>query len=101
MSYFPDYRKETDKLNEVDKAFITGFRIAVESMRGFFDNIDEDEKLSIENEITARVKTELEGWMECEEIEAVCSLFDRADYLPETIDLVDANAGAEPTEDEG
>ena len=50
MSYFPDYRKETDKLNEVDRAGITGFRIAVES-----------------------------------------AMFDNADYLPEGIDLVDAN----------
>lgn len=91
MSYFPDYRKETDKLNEVDKAFITGFRVAVESMKCFFDNIDDDEKLSIEKEITARVKEELEGWMEVEEIEAVCSLFDHADYLSEDIELVDAN----------
>lgn len=90
MSYFPDYRKETDKLSEVDRSFITGFRIAVESMKAFFDNIDDD-KLSIEKEITERVKDELEGWMETEEIEAVCSLFDHADYLGEDVELVDAN----------
>lgn len=91
MSYFPDYRKETDKLNEVDKAFITGFRVAVENMKCFFDNLDDDEMLSIEKEVTERVKDNLEGWMESEEIEAVCSLFDHAEYLPDDIDLEDAN----------
>lgn len=92
MSYFPDYRHETDKLNEVDKAFITGFRIAVESMKAFFDNnLDDDEMLSIEKEVTERVKDNLEEWMEIEEIEAVCSLFDHADYLPDDIELEDAN----------
>jgi hypothetical protein len=91
MSYIPDYRKETDKLNEVDKSFVIGFRIAVESMKTFFDNLDDEERLTIEKEITERVKVELERWMELEEIEAVCSLFDNADYLPENIELVDAN----------
>ena len=94
MSYFPDYRKETDKLNEVDRAGITGFRIAVESAMSFFDDeISYDEDLSIVKEITERLKARLEEWLECEEIEFVCSLFDNADYLPEDIELVDANEG--------
>ena len=94
MSYFPDYRKETDKLNEVDRAGITGFRIAVESAMSFFDDeISYDEDLSIVKEITERLKARLEEWLECEEIEFVCSLFDNADYLPEDTELVDANEG--------
>ena len=91
MSYFPDYRKETDKLNEVDKAAITGFRIAVESALTLFDNLDDENPLGIEKEIHERVKARLAEWLECEEIEFVCSLFDNADYLPEDIELVDAN----------
>ena len=92
MSYFPDYRKETDKLNEVDKAAITGFRIAFENVMSFFDNhLDDDEMISIEKEIGERLKARLEEWMEVEEIEFVCHLFDNADYLPEDTELVDAN----------
>lgn len=90
MSYFPDYRKETDKLNEVDRAGIAGFRIAVESAMRLFDNLD-DMSLCIEKEIIGRIKPRLEEWLECEEIEFVCSLFDNADYLPEDIELIDAN----------
>ena len=92
MTYFPDYRKETDKLNEVDRAAITGFRIAVESALCLFDNLDDENPLSIEKEIHERVKARLEEWLECEEIEFVCSLFDNADYLPEDTELVDANS---------
>ena len=91
MSYFPDYRHETDKLNEVDRSFITGFRIAVESMKAYFDNLDDDDRLTVEKEITERVKKALEDWMTFEEIEAVCSLFDHADYLGDDVELVDAN----------
>jgi hypothetical protein len=91
MTYFPDYRKETDKLNEVDKAAIAGFRIAVESAMCLFDNLDDENPLSIEKEITEKVKARLEEWMECEEIEFVCALFSEADYLPDDIELVDAN----------
>ena len=91
MSYFPDYRKETDKLNEVDRAGITGFRIAVESAMCFFDNLADEDGLSIENEIAERLKARLGEWLEIEEIEFVCSLFDNADYLPDDIELVDAN----------
>lgn len=88
MSYFPDYRKETDKLNEVDKAGITGFRIAVESALSFFDNLDDD-MLSIEKEIVERLKDRLKEWMTIEEIEFVCSLFDDEAY--DDVELTDAN----------
>lgn len=91
MSYIPDYRKETDKLNEVDRAGITGFRMAVESAMCLFDNLDDENALSIEKEITERIKARLAEWLEHEEIEFVCSLFDSADYLPDDIELVDAN----------
>lgn len=89
MSYFPDYRKETDKLNEVDKAGITGFRIAVKSAMCLFDNLYDEDALSVEKEIIARVKDRMEEWLECEEIEFVCSLFDNEDY--DDIELIDAN----------
>ena len=91
MSYFPDFRKETDKLNEVDRAAIVGFKIAVESVLSLFDDLDDDEMLSIEKEIVEKIKARFEEWMECEEIEFVCSLFDNADYLPDDIELTDAN----------
>lgn len=91
MSYIPDYRKETDKLNEADQAIITAFRAAVDDMMCFFDNIDDEESLSIEKEVTEKVKVRLKEWMDGEEIMLVCSLFDNADYLSEDIDLEDAN----------
>ena len=91
MSYFPDYRKETDKLNEVDKAFINGYRKAIEDVICCFDNIDDDELYSFEKEVIEKVKAHLEDWMEASEIETVCALFNEADYLPEDIELEDAN----------
>ena len=91
MSYFPDYRKETDKLNEVDRAYIGGYRHAISDVISFFDNIYDEEQLSIEKEIISKVMAELGRWIEASEIEAVCSLFDNADYLPDDIELVDAN----------
>jgi hypothetical protein len=91
--YLPDYRKETDKLNDVDNAAITGFIIAVKSAMCLFDDIDDDEDaLSIEKEIAEKIKARFEEWMEFEEIEFVCSLFDNADYLPDDIQLVDDKA---------
>lgn len=90
MTYIPDYRKETDKLNDVDKAIINGYRIAIDDMLSFFDNIDEDE-LSIVKEITEKVKVHLKEWMDGEERMLVCSVFDNAEYLPDDIDLVDAD----------
>ena len=90
MSYFPDYRKETNKLNKVDRAYIGGYRHAVEDVMTYFDNVD-GEDLSIVKEITEKLKESLAVWMECEEIELVCALFNEADYLPEDIDLKDAN----------
>lgn len=92
MSYFPDYRKETDKLNEVDNAFISGYRKAIEDVMCFFDNhLDDDEMISIEKEVTEKVKANLDEWMQVSEIETVCALFNEADYLPDDIELVDAN----------
>ena len=92
MTYFPDYRKETDKLNDVDEAFIRGSRKALADIKCFFDNINDKNALTVEKEVTAKVKASLGEWMECEEIETVCWLFDGADYLPEDIELVDANS---------
>ena len=95
MSYIPDYRHETDKLNEVDRAGVTGFKIAVQSALALFDNLDDD-ALSIEKEIAAKLKEQLEAWLEVEEIEFVCSLFDHADYLPDDIELKDGNVERMP-----
>ena len=92
--YIPDYRKETDKLNEADKAIINAYRAAVDDMMCFFDNhLDDDEMLSIEKEVTEKVKACLKEWMDGEEMMLVCSLFDNADYLSEDIELEDANEG--------
>jgi hypothetical protein len=92
MSYIPDYRKETDKLNEDDQSIVQVFRATVDAMMCFFDNLDDEELLSIEREIAEKVKNRLKEWMDIEEIELVCSLFDNADYLPDDIELKDANA---------
>lgn len=91
MSYFPDYRKETDKLNDVDKAFINGYRKAVEGVKSFFENLDEDYLYTFEKEVIEALFSQLDEWMQADENETVCALFDEADYLPEDIELVDAN----------
>lgn len=91
MSYFPDYRKETDKLNEVDKASVTGFRIAAEVASNCLDEFIKEMPLTVAKEVGAMLKARLEEWLECEEISFVYSLFDNADYLPEDTELVDAN----------
>lgn len=91
MSYFPDYRKETDKLNDVDKAFIDGYRKAVAGMKSFFENIDEDDLYTFEKEVIEGLYGQLDEWMQADENETVCALFNEADYLPEDIELVDAN----------
>ena len=94
MSYIPDYRKEVKKLNEFDRGGATGFNVALESVRTFLDNLIDEASLSIEREILEKVKDRAEEWLECEEIEFVCSLFDNADYLPDDTELVDANREA-------
>ena len=60
----------------------------------FLDNLIDEASLSIEREILEKVKDRAEEWLECEEIEFVCSLFDNADYLPDDTELVDANREA-------
>lgn len=91
MSYIPDYRKETDKLNEVDKAYIEGYRRAMADASNFFNNAAMFDVGSLEGELLSSIKNYLEGWMQIEEITAVCVLFDHADYLPDDIELIDAN----------
>lgn len=88
MSYIPDYRKETDKLNEKDRAYIQGYRNAVEDVLRFLDAAEE---IDADEDAVLAVRDQLEINMELEEIEVVCSLFDHADYLPKDISLVDAN----------
>lgn len=91
MSYIPDYRKETDKLNEADRAFVEGYRAAMRNVECAFDNLDDKDALSIETEIIEKVKEDVMDYMECSETEVVCALFDNADYLPEDVELEDAN----------
>lgn len=91
MSYIPDYRKETDKLNDVDRAFINGYRKAIEDVKCFFGNIEDDRLYTFEKEVIEALKAQLGGWIESSEVETVCALFNEADYLPEDIELVDEN----------
>jgi hypothetical protein len=100
MSYFPDYRKETDKLNEVDRAFINGYRKAIDDVKCFFANLDDDRLYTFEKEVIEAVETKLEEWIEASEVETVCALFNEADYLPDGIDLVDANEGLFKSKDD-
>ena len=88
MSYIPDYRKETDKLNEKDQAYVQGYRNAVEDVLRFLEDAEE---IDADEETVAAVRDQVEINMEYEEIEMVCSLFDHADYLPDDIELIDAN----------
>lgn len=80
MSYFPDYRTQTDKLNAIDKAYITGFRLAVDMVKDALNNIDEDNLLSIEKEIIANLSRFLDDHLESEEKMLVCHLFDSDEY---------------------
>lgn len=88
--YIPDYRKETDKLNEKDRAYINGYRAAMEEVDTFFGNLDvydlDDEKMTTPEE----VKEAMRDWLRMGEKEVVLSLFERAEYLPDDIELVDA-----------
>lgn len=89
--YIPDYRKETDKLNERDRAFIEGFRDAIDAVVTFFDNLDVydlDDGLARKPE---EVKEALIDWLGMEEKETVLTLFDNADYLPADTELTDAS----------
>ena len=88
MSYIPDYRKETDNLNEKDQAYIQGYRNAIEDVLRFLDTAEE---IDADEDAVLAVRDQVEINMEYEEIEVVCSLFDHADYLPDDICLVDAN----------
>ena len=87
MSYIPDYRKETDKLNKEDQLYIQGYRQAVSDMQNFFDSRDED--YTMVDEVVENVKSELAEYMVGSEIELVCAIFDEADYLPDDIELID------------
>ena len=91
MSYIPDYRKETDKLNEVDRAYIEGYRRAVADASNFFNDAEVFSGGSLEGMLLASIEKHLKDWMRIEEITTVCSLFDHADYLPDDIELIDAN----------
>lgn len=90
--YYPDYRHETKKLNAFDRAYIDGYRHAVEDVETFFANLPDD-LLCVEKEVIERVRAELAEWARISETELVCVMFDNADYLPQSVfeSLVDAN----------
>ena len=90
MSYIPDFRHETGKLNEKDQAYVQGYRNAVEDVLRFLEDAEE---LSLGEGEREEVKEQIAAQMELEEIEMVCSLFDHADYLPDDTELTD---GREP-----
>lgn len=91
MSYIPDYRHETDKLNDVDKAFINGYREAMEDAIAFFSNLDVYDATEEEENALSKAEVYMKDWMEMSETEIVCSLIENADYLPDDIELTDAN----------
>lgn len=80
MSYFPDYRSQTDKLNKVDRAYIGGYRHAIEDMKCVIDSLDDEDTLSIDKEIIGKLKATIEKYMECEEVALVCYLFESDEY---------------------
>lgn len=79
--YIPDYRKETDKLNEKDRAFIEGYRAAVAEVKTFFENLDVydlDDGLARAPE---EVKEAMLDWLGMGEKETLLALFDGDEYL--------------------
>lgn len=80
MSYIPDYRSQTDKLNAMDKAYITGFRFAVDMVKNALNNVDDGNLLSIEKEIIAKLSRTLDGYLKSGEKMLVCHLFDSDEY---------------------
>lgn len=97
MTYIPDFRNEVDKLEGNDRAYVEGFRYAMEQVKGFFDNLDlyniemysemcECSKASLE-----QTKESITDWMEREEINLVCSIFEDSKY-----DGIELKDGAEP-----
>lgn len=92
MTYFPDWRHDTGKLNETDRSFIHGYRCAIDDLVDFFYNAndyDDTPKLSKE-EIDVFVEA-FRDFAEMQEIYTCVSLFDNADYLGDDVELVDAN----------
>ncbi len=89
--YIPDYRKETDKLSEKDRAFVEGFRAAIAAVGTFFDNLDVydlDDGLARKPE---EIREAVLDWLGMGEKETVLALFDNADYLPADTELTDAS----------
>lgn len=93
MSYIPDFRGEENEklLNETDKAFLTGYRAAIEDAKGVFANLEVYEVTEDEKKVLDEFSGCFNDWCEMEEIETVCGIFDGADYLGEDYVLKDAN----------
>ena len=89
MSYIPDYRsKENEKLlSEADTEWLAGYRAAMtaaeDALTNALDNLDRDDPALVD---------EFETFLDINEIETVCSLFESADYIPEDADIKDVNA---------
>ena len=83
MSFIPDYRDKVDELKGESRAVINGYHIAAEEAKASVEDMIDEERLSIENEIIEKVKKELKENLELGEIELVCSLFEEEELAAE------------------
>lgn len=89
MSYIPDYRNEIDKLDDIDRSFMLGYRAAIEDGAAFFDNLDIYYEPA-DDDSGQEEKANFEDWMDMQETEMMCAVVESADYL-DGEELVDAN----------
>ena len=89
MSYIPDYRKETDKLTPIDRAYVEGYRAAMEDADSFFDNLDMYDASESEAEVLSNSRDCFNDWMSMEETNTVLSVFESGSY--DGLELIDGN----------
>lgn len=91
MSYIPDYRGEDNErhLTDIDKAFLLGYRCATDDAKCFFDNTDMYECTENEEKTLEEARGCFDDWMEMEEIQQVCGMFEDSQY--DDIELTDHN----------
>ena len=92
MSYIPDYRGKDNEqhLTPIDRAYLAGYRHALDNAFEFFSNADDfDGEIDVEK--VAEAINAFERYMDANETEMVCSMFDHADYIGEDVELIDHN----------